>query len=221
MPFMFNKTAWFVPVLALLSVGLSSARTNAQTTFDFDTFYDTTVVLEPLPLTPQVTKATITGTNPNAPYGLTNFSSLNYSQFNPATDTFTFIPDAAKFGVEGLPVGMDMYFGSGEDKLFGLSDATAVIDSANNLLNGTGTVTITGGGGRFAGATGTFSFNESEPLNEDPTAPLKGRAFIKGTFQVPQPVPEPKTDMGLVGVAVVGVGLLSRYRHRSKPSFWN
>lgn len=218
MPFMFNKTAWFVPVtLALLGVGISSPRTNAQTTFDFDTFYDTTVVLKPL--TPQLTEATITGTNANAPYGLTNFSSLNYSQFNPATGTFTFIPDAAKFGVEGLPLGMDMYFGSGEDKLFGLSNATAVIDSANNLLNGTGTVTITGGGGRFTGATGTFSFNESEPLNADPTAPLKGRAFIKGTFQVPQRVPEPKTDMGLVGVAVVGVGLLSRYRN--KISFLN
>jgi hypothetical protein len=210
---MLKKILWFIPVtLALLNVGLSSARTNAQTIFDFDTFYDTAVVLEPL--TPPVTKATITGVNPNAPYGLTNFSSLNYSQFNPATETFTFVPDATRFGVEGLPVGMDMYFGSGEDKLFGLSDATAVIDRANNLLNGTGTVTITGGEGRFIGATGTFRFTESEPLNEDPTAPLKGRAFIKGTFQVPQRVPEPKTHIGLIGVAVVGVSLLSRNQLR-------
>jgi hypothetical protein len=210
---MLKKISWFIPVtLALLNVGLSSARTNAQTIFDFDTFYDTTVVLEAL--TPPVTKATITGFNPNAPYGLTNFSSLNYSQFNPATGTFTFVPDATRFGVEGLPVGMDMYFGSGEDELFGLSEATAVIDRANNLLNGTGTVTITGGKGRFAGATGTFRFTESEPLNEDPRAPLKGRAFIKGTFQVPQRVPEPKTHIGLIGVAVFGVSLLSRNQLR-------
>lgn len=212
----FAVNTWLVAaVVSVTSIGMSWQKSNAQTVFNFDTFYDTEVILQPTPS--GLTKASITGSNPNAPYGLTNFSSTNYSQFNPATGTFTFVPDAAQFGVQGLPVGMDMYFGASGDKLFGLSNATAVIDNANGLLNGSGTVTITGGEGRFVGATGLFNFTESEPLNEDPTAPLRGRAFLKGSFQIPKTVPEPRNDMALVGVGLIGITFLMRqYRYTLK-----
>jgi hypothetical protein len=151
----FKVNTWLVAaVVSVASVGMSWQKSDAQTVFDFDTFYDTEVILQPI--TSDLTRASITGSNPNAPYDLTNFSSTNYSQFNPARGTFTFVPDAAQFGVKGLPVGMDMYFGANADKLFGLGNATAVIDSANGVLNGSGTVTIAGGEGRFAGATGVF-----------------------------------------------------------------
>ncbi|OKH51306.1 hypothetical protein NIES2101_18985 [Calothrix sp. HK-06] len=205
----FKVNTWLVAaVVSVASFGMSWQKSDAQTVLDFDTFYDIKVILQPI--TSDLTRASITGSNPNAPYGLTNFSSTNYSQFNPATGTFTFIPDAAQFGVQGLPVGMDMYFGANGDKLVGLSNATAVIDSANGVLNGSGTVTITGGEGRFAGATGLFSFTESEPLNEDPTAPLRGRAFLKGSFQIPKTVPEPRTDMTLVSAGLIGITFLMR-----------
>lgn len=205
----FKVNTWLVAaVVSVASVGMTWQKSDAQTVFDFDTFYDTEVILQSI--TSDLTRASITGSNPNAPYGLTNFSSTNYSQFNPATGTFTFVPDAAQFGVQGLPIGMDMYFGANGDKLVGLSNATAVIDSANGLLNGSGTVTITGGEGRFAGATGFFSFTESEPLNTDPTAPLRGRAFLKGSFQIPKTVPEPRTDMTLVSAGLIGITFLMR-----------
>ncbi len=212
----FAVNTWLVAaVVSVTSIGMSWQKSNAQTVFNFDTFYDTEVTLQPTPS--GLTKASITGSNPNAPYGLTNFTSTNYSQFNPTTGTFTFVPDAAQFGVQGLPVGMDMYFSSNGDKLFGLSNATAVIDSANGVLNGSGTVTITGGEGRFVGATGLFNFTETEPLNEDPTAPLKGRAFLKGSFQIPKTVPEPRTDMGLVSVGLIAITFLMRqYKYTVK-----
>jgi hypothetical protein len=212
----FKVNTWVVAaVVSVTSIGMSWQKSNAQTVFDFDTFYDTEVVLQPIRT--ELTRASITGTNPNAPYGLTNFSSTNYSQFNPVTGTFTFVPDAAQFGVQDLPVGMDMYFGANADKLFGLSNATAVIDNVNSVLNGSGTVTITGGEGRFAGATGLFNFTETEPLNEDPTAPLRGRAFLKGSFQIPKTLPEPRTDVALFSVELIGIACLMRqYRNNLK-----
>ncbi|MUG92949.1 hypothetical protein F7734_11080 [Scytonema sp. UIC 10036] len=198
-----NTTWLFSVVLTLLSVVSSTAKAIAQTTFEFDTFYDTEVTLEPL--TPLISKATVIGFNPNAPYGLTNFTSINnYSQFNPATGVFTFVSNPAQFGLTG-EIGSDSFFGSGEDRLFGSSNATAAIDLTTNSLNGSGTITITGGSGRFIGATGTFSFTETESLDQDPTAgPLKGKAFLRGSFQIPQRVPEASANIALIGVGAIG-----------------
>lgn len=211
MRFHTNNT-WFVPIaLTLVSVVSGATKALAQTSLPFDTFYDTQVVLKPI--TPTVSQASISGFNPDAPYGLTNFTSINYSQFNPQTNTFTFIPDAAQFGLEGLPVGTDAFFGSGEDKLFASSNATAVINLANGTLDGFGTVTITGGTGRFSNATGILNFSETESLAQDPTAPLKGEAFLSGNIEV---VPEPRTEMGtIVGIGVIGASFLMRRRSRS------
>ena len=210
-----THNSWLVPVaLTFITVVSGATKALAQTTLPFDTFYDTEVVLEPV--TPNVSKAFISGFNPDAPYGLTNFTSINYSQFNPQTNTFTFVPDAAQFGLEGLSVGTDAFFGSGEDQLFGRSNATAVINLTNNTLDGSGTVTITGGTGRFSNAAGILNFSETESLAQDPTAPLKGKAFLNGTIEV---VPEPETEMGtLVGIGVIGASFLMRRRSRKAIS---
>ncbi len=96
-----TSTIWLVPVaLTLISTVSDATKALSQTTLPFDTFYDTQVVLEPVTL--NVSKASVSGFNSDAPYGLTNFTSTNYSQFNPQTNTFTFVPDAAQFGLEGL-----------------------------------------------------------------------------------------------------------------------
>ncbi len=210
-----THNSWLVPVvLTSITVVSTTTQAFAQATLPFDTFYDTEVVLEPL--TPNVSKAFISGFNPDAPYGLTNFTSTNYSQFNPQTNTFTFVPDAAQFGLEGLPIGTDAFFGSSEDRLFGSSNATAVINLANGTLDGSGTVTLTGGTGRFSNATGILNFSETESLAQDPTAPLKGKAFLSGTIEA---VPEPETEMGtLVGIGVIGASFLMRRRSRRSTS---
>jgi hypothetical protein len=212
------NTLWLFPVvLTLVSVVSSTTKAIAQTTFEFDTFYDTEVTLETL--TPLISKATVLGFNPNAPYGLTNFTSINnYSQFNPATGIFTFVSDPAQFGLTGER-GMDSFFGSGEDRLSGSSNATAAIDPTTNSLNGSGTITITGGSGRFIGATGTFNFTETESLDQDPTAgPLRGKAFLKGSFQIPQRVPEANTNIALIGFGIIGSALALHQRRLRSPN---
>ncbi|ARV60544.1 hypothetical protein BZZ01_19620 [Nostocales cyanobacterium HT-58-2] len=205
-----SSTVWLVPVaLTLLGIAASSTRANAQTTYPFNVSYDTEVLLKPI--TPEVSEAFISGFNPDAPYGLTNFSSMNYSQFDPNTGVFTFVADASRFGLQGLPVGMDIFFRNGDEQLIGTSNATAAINNANGILEGFGTVTITGGSGRFAGATGILNFSETEPLDQDPTAPLKGRAFLSGSFQTPQRVPEPSINLALAG-GLIGASFLLRQR---------
>jgi len=186
---------------------------SAQTTYPFDTVYDTVVTLTPI--TKDVSQALVLGVNPDAPYGLTNFKSFNnYSRVDPATGNLVFVRDASKFGLSGFPIGGEEFSGNGADKLFGNSTATAAFDFPNNVLSGTGTINITGGAGRFSGANGTLNFTEIEPLNSDPTAPLKGHAFLKGSFQTPHQVPEPATNTALIGIGMIAAFQL---RYRRKP----
>ncbi|MCC5666316.1 hypothetical protein LC653_20930 [Nostoc sp. CHAB 5784] len=200
-------------VLFLVSVGANTTKAIAQTTYPFDVVYNTEVTLTPIPST-DVSKAFVSGFNSDAPYGLSNFSSINnYSRTDPNTGNLVFLQDPAKFGLQGLPIGRDEFFGSGDDKLFGSSSATASFDFINRQLVGSGTITITGGTGRFSGATGILNFSEIESLDQDPTAPLKGQAFLNGSFQTPQKTPEPKTNATLFGICVIGIGWILRRRY--------
>jgi hypothetical protein len=215
MRFRLKTTYLFSVVLTLLGVVSSTGKAIAQTTFEFDTFYDTEVTLEPI--APLISKVTVLGFNPKAPYGLTNFTSINnYSLFNPNTGTFTFVSNPAQIGLTG-ELGSDSFFGSGEDRLFGSSNATAAIDLTTNSLNGSGLITITGGSGQFIGATGIFNFTETESLDQDPTAgPLKGKAFLRGSFQIPQKIPEANSNIALIGVGAIGVArVLRKQRFRT------
>jgi hypothetical protein len=206
---------WLVPAVTLLGMGIT-AKVNAQTVYPFDTSYDTEVTLIPIPST-DVLQAFIFGNNPNAPYGLTSFQSINnYSRLDPATGNLVFVQDASLFGLQGFPIGGEEFFGSGNDRLFGNSSAIASFNFANGTLDGTGVVNITGGTGRFQGAIGTLNFTESEPLNEDPTAPLSGKTFLNGSFQVADKIPEPTTNMALFGVAAIGLGFLRRRQQWEK-----
>ncbi len=213
-----SSIALLIPAtLTAIVVGFSVKSVTAQTIYGFDTNYNTTVNLTPIPGS-NIFRADVSGTNPDAPYGLTNFTSLNYSLTKIQGGipiSITFNPDPASFGLTGLPIGIDRFFGSGNDQLFAISNATAKFDP-NNQLVGSGTETITGGSGRFTGATGTLNFSESEPLNADPNAPLHGQAFLTGSFQTAQ-VLEPKTDMGILSIGAIGLGFLLR-RYGAKVS---
>ena len=206
----FTRGVWLISAAALCGFGLIGTKVNAQTIYPFEASYNTEVTLIPIPAT-DVSQAFISGYNPDAPYGLTNFKSINnYSRFDTATNQLVFVQDASKFGLQGFPIGGDEFSGNGDDKLFGNSTAAASFDFINRKLTGTGIVNITGGSGRFSGAMGKLNFFESEPLDEDPTAPLKGKTFLTGSFQVSKKIPEPGNNIALFGVAVLGVGLRRR-----------
>ncbi|KAB8319539.1 hypothetical protein SD81_011935 [Tolypothrix campylonemoides VB511288] len=208
-----SRITWLIPLaFTLVGFGSSIKSATAQTTYPFEAVYDTEVTLIPIPNRSNLFEVFVSGTNPDAPYGLTNFTSTNnYSQLDPATGVLTFGPDPATLGLEG-PFGRDEFFGSSDDSLFGSSSATALLDFQNRTLSGTGTVNITGGTGRFSGAIGTLNFFENDELNPDPTAPTRGRAILSGFFQVPEKVPEPRTNLALVGVGLTWTGFLLRQR---------
>jgi hypothetical protein len=211
------KTAWtrLIPAaLAIVGLGSFVQSASAQTVLPFNTVYDTLLTLTPITGT-NVSQALIVGVNPDAPYGLTNFRSFNnYSRFNVATGNLEFVQDASIFGLSGLPIGGEEFFGNGDDKLFGNSTATAAFDFPNNVLAGSGVINITGGAGRFSGANGTINFTEIQPLS-DPTAPLIGQATLKGSFVVPQQVPEPATNTALIGMGLMGSALVVKRRYKS------
>lgn len=79
----------------------------------------------------------------------------------------------------------------------------------NLVGTGSSTITITGGEGRFIAANGTLNLLENATLSPDPTAPIESRLSISGSFQA---VPEPKPNITLVGLSVIGVGFLLRSR---------
>lgn len=198
---------WLVPLALtlLLDFGLSNAKAIAQTTYPFEANFTSETTLTPIGS--NISRVTDIAQTTDAPYGITGFINTNYSQFDPATNTITFGPDAAQFGLEGLPIGTVTF--SGSDRLFGTISGTASLDFANLVGNSSGTINITGGEGRFSGAVGSLTFNENDTVNPDPTAPLRGQALVSGSFQTPA-VPEPKNDAALISLGVLGTGFLLR-----------
>lgn len=198
--------------LALLGLGLNTTKANAQTTFPFEATYDIEVTLKEI--APQIQEVTVIGESEDAPYGLTNLTSMNYAFLDSQTGASQSGPDATEFGLQGLPILTDTLFGSGNDKLTGTSSATASLDFENGLGIANGTLTITDGEGRFQNATGTLSISDTYALSPDPTAPLIGEAIVSGSFTIPQTVPEAENTSTLIGIGIIGTGLLVRQRRK-------
>ncbi|MGB3649928.1 MAG: PEP-CTERM sorting domain-containing protein [Rivularia sp. (in: cyanobacteria)] len=209
---------WLIPVaLTCLSIGSNIQKAAANTIFPFNVVYDTEVTVTPIDNS-DVVKASVRGTNSNAPYGLTNFISENYSRINPETGVGTFSADPTDLGLdpEVFPFLTEEYSGSGDDKLFGFSQLTAFFDFQTFTVSGEGSINITGGAGRFTGANGTLNFTENGDFDPNPTAPILGEAVISGSFQVPHKIPEPTDTIGLAA-GVVGAGLFLR-RKKTKTT---
>ncbi|MBD2535072.1 hypothetical protein H6G97_38900 [Nostoc flagelliforme FACHB-838] len=109
--------------IALLSLGLNVAKADAEVTFPFEVTYNTESVFEPIQ--DNVFKSTVTGKSTVAPYGLTNFIRMNYIERNDNTEAESIVKDATEFGINGLPILTETFFGSGEDKLFASTTGTA------------------------------------------------------------------------------------------------
>ncbi len=220
-------------VLTVLGFGSGATKVSAQTIYPFQATYDLVTKFEPI--TPDVSKVTVTGKSADAPYGLTEFTSMNYTP-TPNTgmatsgpDTAAFRPDglpsstniffnsggpdAAAFGENNLPILTDVFFGSGNDRLYGISSTTTVADFTNLTVTGSATETITGGSGRFSGAIGTLSLIYTYRIPDPTVQILIGQTVVNGTIKTPQSVPEPENTTTLVGMGVLLVGFLL-HRHR-------
>lgn len=209
-----SHPVWLVPLaLTLVGFGLSAASATAQNTYTINSNYD--VLANSRAITSNISAVSILGDSTDAPYGLTTINGLLYSQVDFATSSFRFNTDPTTFGLQGEPFG-SIVLGSGSNKLFGTDDASGIIDFGNLTATATGTFTITGGSGMFTGASGTLAFSEVDTLSLDPSVPTRARSSLNGSFQVaPTQVPEPRTDMTMLLMSVIGAGvLLRRYRTR-------
>ncbi len=203
----------------LLVFGSNAESVTAQTIYPFEESYEVSEILTPIPDTNLFT-AVVSGYNPNAQYGLTNYTVSSYVQADLSTGVVTFDIYPERFGLEGYPRGGVLYSGSGEDRIFGSSSGTATINFATGIISGFSTDTIVGGTGKFSGATGTFDVFESEPIPDDPTATvLTAQASVRGSFQTPsEPVPEPSSYATIVGVGLMGAAFLRQKRSLQKAS---
>lgn len=217
-----SRIKWFIPVaLAFGGFGLNVQSASAQATYntyEFTTNYETLVEFKPFLPEQNVIRATITGDNANAPYGLTKFTSNTYGQSEPrGANTFTrFNSDPGVFGITGEVLG-DIYYGDGSNKLFGLANDSAEVNPIEGTIQGAGTITITGGTGIFQNATGKIDFTQNDRL-APPGAPSVGNAILKFSLKTPRAVPEPTATPALVGLGILGAGFLLR-KHRRKATF--
>jgi hypothetical protein len=205
----------------LASFSVNAEKVNAQTNdqnYNFSITYDTLTKVDPS-FRPDVgiSRATITGESPNAPFGLTNFESNTYGKFDPTTNISKFNADASALGLEGQPILGDRYFG-GSNELYGTADDQARFDFVNSIVEGDGTITLTGGTGIFKDAMGEITFTQRDRLtNTDLTAPFRGQATLNFSVKVPKQVPEPNTNAGLVGMGLVALSFaLGQYRRQLK-----
>ncbi|NMG20465.1 hypothetical protein DP116_13760 [Brasilonema bromeliae SPC951] len=201
-----------------LNVQSASAQQTTYNTYEFTTNYKTSVEINPFLPEQNILRATITGENADAPYGLTKFTSNTYGQSEPrGANTFTrFNSDPTVFGIEGKVLG-DIYYGDGSNKLFGLANDSAEINPIEGTIKGAGTITITSGTGIFQNVTGKIDFTEEDKL-APPGSPSIGNAILKFSLRTPRAVPEPTATPALVGLGILGAGFLLR-KHRRKATF--
>lgn len=200
--------------IALLSLGLNVAKADAEVTFPFEATYNTESVFEPIQ--DNVFKSTVTGKSTDAPYGLTNFLRMNYIERNDNTGAESIVKDATEFGIEGLPILIETFFGSGDDKLFASTTGTAIRNVEDFTASISGTTSIVGGEGNFQGATGILMLSENVIFNLNSTTEPRttGTVVLSGSFTVPQKVSEAGNTTTLVGIGIISASLLLRQRRK-------
>ncbi|MFL9456004.1 MULTISPECIES: hypothetical protein [Nostocales] len=206
--------AWLTPVaITLLSFGLYAKRAMAVIGNPFEAKYNTEYTF--VPITDNISRVAIIAESEDAPYGLTYFLNATYSLNDPTAESITFNSNPTELGFNDLPPAGDIiFYGEGRrDNLFGTLTSKSLLDFQNLIGTTTGTVSITDGSGKFKGATGIFSFIESNTLDPNTKAPLKSQIFLKGSFQTVQSVPEPTSITTLVIIGMIGAAFQLR-QHR-------
>lgn len=177
-----------------LKWGVASAASKAIN-LDFYAVYETEVSFTPLPEDESIQLVTVEGVSDDAPFGLTDFTSTNYSTLPDEEGNFTFSGDPADFGLEGEEL-IDTFSGNGINKLFGNSSGSGSIDFDEGIVSGSGEIEITGGKGIFKGATGTLTFEETETLADG-----TGMATVTGDITIPFPVQAPLFHGCRIGIS--------------------
>ena len=214
-----SYTLGFVPVAAMLASFGLNAPAIAQTSYEFSVTYDTVSTIDSSFMPDLgISRATVTGENTDASYGLTNFTSNTYGRFDPTTNTSTFNADPAVFGLEGEPVLSDRYYG-GSNELFGTASDMATFNFEESTVSGGGTITITGGEGIFENATGQITFTQNDRLTStDPSEPFRGRATLNFSVEA---VPEPSSALGVLAVGALGVGSWLQRKRKAHTKLLN
>jgi hypothetical protein len=195
-----------------LGTGLSATKAIAQTIYPFNGNYDAKIDIVPINEELSQSIELATSSDPEAPYGLTQYEGLIYARTDPATGALNFDTNPATFGLPDLEPGYILFEGEGTDnKLRGTATATALPDRETLTGVGSGTLTITGGEGLFEGATGTLNFTQIDQLNPDPNVlSIEGDAVITGSIEVPEP-----GGIGtLAGIGALGTGLMLHRRRQ-------
>lgn len=219
-----SRLGWLVPVtLTLLGLGTNIQTAKAENTNNYQFSFDYATLVElDFDYRPdlEIIRATITGesTSP-APYGLDFFTSNTYGKLQPGEDSsilnYNFNSDPSVFGLSEEPILFDIYYGNGDNKLFGRANDSAEINLVEGTIKGAGTITIYDGTGIFENATGTITFTQEDRL--DPSGgPSRGLATLNFNLQTPQDVPEPTATATLIGTGVVAAGLRIRKRKNEK-----
>ena len=153
--------------------------------FDFYAVYQTKGTFVPFPENQSFQLAISEGESDYAPFGLTNLTASGYITLPDQEGNFSFSGNPEDFrnlGLQTEEVRGDTFFGSGINKLFGVSSGSGSIDFNNGIVSGAGTITITGGQGLLQGASGTLTFTETVSL-----ADATGTATVTGGITVPLP----------------------------------
>lgn len=196
-----------------ISFGAIATSAIAETVFPFETVYNTVSVFKEV--SPGISQITVTGESETAPYGLTSLSSLSYGQLNLNTNELITTQDPARLGNSDLPFGENRIFNSNNgDSVFVRESVTRPfpIDFENQTASIVSTLNITGGSGRFSGATGILNVSVEDILASDSTAFSRGRVKYSGSFQTPQAVPEARNITTLATIGAIRVGCLVRRR---------
>lgn len=204
---MFNLHKTLLPLigLSLATIGTCITPSQAQALIKFTNEYDFSTTSSPVP-----EKGLIVGpgegVSKSADFGLTKFTSLVYSSLADAltgTQTgapFIFDSNPLTFG-KNEPQGGITFVGFGNDKLFGTLKGTNTVNPEALTTTVLGDIFITGGEGRFSGASGTgtvlanFTLDFNKPVNT-------GKALINLSFDTPKSIPENTNSVGIAFAAL-------------------
>ncbi|WGV23405.1 hypothetical protein [Halotia branconii] len=212
-----SNSVWLVPVVfSLASFGLDATKAIAQTNYEFEAVYNLELSLREI--APNISMTMAVGNSLDASYGLTQFSSMSYSQLNPNTGVSIISSDATAFSLEDLPLLTDRFSSNdSDDSLIGSSKLTGTIDLENLTASAFGILTITGGTNRFSSAIGTLTLTENYIISPDPTVPLMGQALVQGSFEIPVSVPEPGNSLMLLSIGAISTTFVL-HRHYRKTN---
>ena len=204
-----SKISWFATAtLSIIGVGASVNPAIAQTNFDYSATFDG-ISLSTF-ISPNITDISYEGDSNDASLGLTQLSSLLYSEIDPVTSDTVFSTNPSLFGIEDRQNGFLVFQGNSDDKLFASFDSsTGSINFETGIQTLTGTVNIFGGEGRFNDAQGSLSLEGSLPIDIDPPPT---EIVVNGSFTVPKSVPEASTLVTCIALGVTGAGAMFK-RH--------